>query len=109
MTCSGHQKCSRTQESDKWDSLLLGGPGETRESVQESLVFADSLNLDALKITIGIRIYPYTALAKTAADEGLILPGDNLLHPRFYVVSSLRDWLYDTVRLWMADRHNWIF
>ena len=89
--------------------LLLGGPGETRESVQESLVFADSLNLDALKITIGIRIYPYTALAKTAADEGLILPGDNLLHPRFYVVSSLRDWLYDTVRLWMADRHLWMF
>lgn len=89
--------------------LLLGGPGETRESVQESLVFADSLNLDALKITIGIRIYPYTTLAKTAADEGLILPGDNLLHSRFYVVSSLRDWLYDTVRLWMADRHHWMF
>jgi len=89
--------------------LLLGGPGETRESVQESLMFADSLNLDALKITIGIRIYPYTALAKTAADEGLILPVDNLLHPRFYVVSSLRDWLYDTIRLWMADRHHWMF
>jgi len=89
--------------------LLLGGPGETRESVQESLVFADSLNLDSLKITIGIRIYPYTALAKTATDEGLILPGDNLLLPRFYVVSGLRDWLYDTSRLWIADRHHWMF
>jgi len=30
--------------------LLLGGPGETRESVEESLEFADSLKLDALKI-----------------------------------------------------------
>jgi radical SAM superfamily enzyme YgiQ (UPF0313 family) len=89
--------------------LLLGGPGETREAVQESLVFADSLNLDALIISIGIRIYPYTALAKTATDEGLILPGDDLLLPTFYVVSSLRDWLYDTVRLWMADRHHWMF
>jgi radical SAM superfamily enzyme YgiQ (UPF0313 family) len=89
--------------------LLLGGPGETRKSVQESLVFADSLNLDSLKITIGIRIYPYTALAKTATDEGLILPGDNLLLPRFYVVSSLKDWLYDTIRLWMVDRNHWMF
>jgi len=89
--------------------LLLGGPGETRESVQESLVFADSLNLDSLKITVGIRIYPYTDLAKTAADEGLILPGDNLLLPRFYIVSSLRDWLYDTIPLWMADRRHWMF
>jgi hypothetical protein len=89
--------------------LLLGGPGETMESAQESLVFADSLNLDSLKITIGIRIYPYTALAKKATDEGLILPEDNLLLPRFYVVSSLRDWLYDTIRLWMSDRHHWMF
>ncbi len=89
--------------------LLLGGPGETRESVQESLEFADSLNLDSLKITIGIRIYPYTALAKTATDEGLIQPGDNLLSPRFYIVSDLKDWLYDTVRLQMIKRKNWTF
>lgn len=89
--------------------LLLGGPGETRESVQESLVFADSLNLDALKITIGIRIYPHTALAKIATNEGFIQTGDNLLNPKFYVVSNLKDWLYDTIRIWMVDRHNWMF
>lgn len=89
--------------------LLLGGPGETRESVQESLDFADSLDLDSLKITIGIRIYPYTALAETAADEGLIPPGDNLLFPMFYIVYDLKDWLYDTVRLQMIKRKNWTF
>ena len=38
--------------------LMLGGPGETKESVLASLAFADSLELDALKITVGIRIYP---------------------------------------------------
>ena len=31
--------------------LLLGGPGETRETVEESLAFADSLPIEALKIT----------------------------------------------------------
>jgi len=88
--------------------LLLGGPGETRKSVEQSLVFADSLNLDALKITIGIRIYPYTALSRTAVDEGLILPEDNLLLPKFYIIEDLKDWLRETVRRWMADRHHWM-
>jgi len=89
--------------------LLLGGPGETRGSVEESLEFADSLNLDSMKITIGIRIYPYTALAATAVDEGLIRPADNLLFPRFYIASGLQDWLYETVRRRMTERPNWMF
>jgi radical SAM superfamily enzyme YgiQ (UPF0313 family) len=87
--------------------LLLGGPGETKESVEESLVFADSLRLDSLKITIGIRIYPYTTLAKVAVDEGVISPDDNLLLPRFYMVKGLDDWLHETVRVWMSDRPHW--
>jgi radical SAM superfamily enzyme YgiQ (UPF0313 family) len=46
--------------------LLLGSPGETRGSVEESLIFADSLKLDNVKITAGVRIYPDTPLAKKA-------------------------------------------
>ena len=57
--------------------LMLGGPGETRESVLASLAFADSLELDALKISIGIRIYPHTALADQAvATKEVIAPDD---------------------------------
>jgi Fe-S oxidoreductase len=70
--------------------LLLGGPGETRESIEESLVFADSLALDQLKLTTGIRIYPGTALERTARQEGVITPGDDLLLPRFYWLGGLR-------------------
>ncbi|MGC8605735.1 MAG: B12-binding domain-containing radical SAM protein, partial [Desulfomonilaceae bacterium] len=40
--------------------LLLGGPGETKETTVESLRFAESLNLEVLKLTVGIRIYPQT-------------------------------------------------
>ena len=65
--------------------LLLGGPGETKDTVEESLSFADSLNLDALKITIGLRIYPQTPLARIALAEGVIRPGEDLLAPRFYL------------------------
>jgi radical SAM superfamily enzyme YgiQ (UPF0313 family) len=77
--------------------LMLGGPGETRETVEESLDFADSLHLDTLKITVGLRIYPQTPLASTAVADGLIRPDDNLLLPRFYITPFLRDWLPDRI------------
>ncbi len=65
--------------------LLLGSPGETRESVEESLLFTDSLKLDSVKVTAGIRIYPHTPLAKKAVAEGVISSHDELLFPRFYL------------------------
>ncbi len=88
--------------------LLLGGPGETRETVEESLAFADSLHLDALKITAGIRVYPRTPLAETAVEEGVIGPDDDLLAPRFYLAAGLREWLpervaaYSSARAWVS-------
>lgn len=88
--------------------LLLGGPGETKESVEQSLAFADSLDLDTLKVTIGIRIYPNTKLAKIAAKDGLISKNDDLLLPKFYVVKEIEEWICDTVKSWMNSRPNWI-
>jgi radical SAM superfamily enzyme YgiQ (UPF0313 family) len=84
--------------------LLLGGPGETRETVVESLAFAESLGLDMLKLTMGIRIYPGTALEKIAREEGLIAEDDKLLMPRFYLAKRLEDWLGHMIRKWMSER-----
>ena len=87
--------------------LLLGGPGETRGSVEESLEFADSLHLDALKITVGLRIYPETPLATTALAEGLIAADDDLLWPRFYLAPELKDWLPERVAAYKTSR-SWV-
>jgi radical SAM superfamily enzyme YgiQ (UPF0313 family) len=88
--------------------LLLGGPGETLETVTQSLHFADALQLEAMKITTGIRIYPYTALARIAVSEGVIASEDELIFPRFYMVKNLKDRLMETVGNWMKDRPNWL-
>ena len=88
--------------------VMLGGPGETKASALESLAYADSLDLDVVKITVGIRIYPFTALARTAVEQGVITAEDNLLAPRFYVTENLGDWLKETVQQWMAVRPHWI-
>ncbi len=88
--------------------LLLGGPGETRESVEESLAFADSLDLEALKVSAGIRIYPHTRLADQAREEGVIGPEDDLLFPRFYLAKGLENWLEARVRAYAATRTHCI-
>jgi radical SAM superfamily enzyme YgiQ (UPF0313 family) len=88
--------------------LMLGGPGETQETVLQSLSFADSLPLNELKITLGIRIYPGTALAMTAIRDGIIMPDDHLLTPKFYMVRGLETWLRETVKVWAVDRPHWM-
>ncbi len=73
--------------------LLLGGPGETKDTVLSSLDFAESLGLDDLRITVGVRIYPGTDVARAAMEEGLIDDDTDLLRPRFYMVPGLEDWI----------------
>ena len=86
--------------------LLLGGPGETRESVLESLKFVEDLSLDFVKVSVGIRIYPDTPLAELARAEGKVAAGNDLFYPTFYVRDEIRDWLYETVTRWVKEKPN---
>ncbi|HPQ28533.1 MAG TPA: radical SAM protein [Desulfobacteraceae bacterium] len=88
--------------------LLLGGPGENEDSVMESLYFVDSLDLESTMLTLGIRIYPDTKLAKTASMEGIISHNDDLLIPKFYIVKGLQEWLKKTVDEWIKDHPDCI-
>ncbi len=69
--------------------LLLGGPGETDASIEESVAFADSLHLDTLNARLGIRIYPGTPLHRAAVADGVVSPDDDLLTPRFYLARGV--------------------
>jgi len=88
--------------------LMLGSPGETRRTVLDSLEFVDSLQLDAVKISVGVRIYPNTALAEHAVKIGVIPKNDTLLFPRFYIENGMEDWIRLTVAEFVKDRPNWI-
>jgi radical SAM superfamily enzyme YgiQ (UPF0313 family) len=84
--------------------LMLGVPGETRRTVLESLEVADSLDLELLKVTIGVRIYPHTLLARQAVAEGVIGADDDLLEPRFYLAPAVAGWVAEAVaaRSWSS-------
>ena len=88
--------------------LMLGGPGETRATVMESLEFADELNCDVTNLTVGIRIYEGAPLADLARARGLIPPDDDLLRPRFYLEPGLEDWLPEFADQWAGKRPTWI-
>lgn len=96
------------QQIRRMGFLLLGGPGENKDSVKQSFYFADSLETEAMKITSGIRIYPHTALHRYAVDEGIIEPDEDLLFPKFYMAEGLEGWLEEMVAKWMDGRENWI-
>jgi len=89
--------------------IMLGAPGETRQSVEDTLAFAESLDYDMLKVTVGIRIYPHTTLAEEALKQGIVKPGDTLLEPRFYITPGLDgNWIREAVAEHAAHHKNWI-
>lgn len=68
--------------------FMLGGPGETRETVLETLRFAEKhiRPSDAAFFNVGIRIYPGTELESIARGQGvLVRPKDEMLEPVFYM------------------------
>ena len=65
-------------------SLLLGAPGETARTVEESLSLMEVLRPNAVIAMLGIRVFPGTALERRAKDEGVIKEGGPGLKPVFY-------------------------
>lgn len=72
--------------------LLIGAPGETKDTVLESVHFLDGLNPSRVVVTLGIRLYPGLELSAIAAKEGMIDPGQSLLSPTFYLPRELEGW-----------------
>ena len=88
--------------------LLFGGPGETEATVRESFRLMDELAPTAVIAMNGIRIYPGTALQRTALEQGLITPETDLLQPTFYLAPAIRDCLAELVTTEAMQRTNWI-
>jgi radical SAM superfamily enzyme YgiQ (UPF0313 family) len=89
--------------------LLMGGPGETPETVQESVHFLEQYQPFLINLTVGLRIYPGTPLHRLALAEGVVEPSDNLLWPHFYLSPAVADWIWDYLKE-VRERHpNWIF
>ncbi len=79
--------------------LLLGGPGETRESLRETIEIMKRLSPDRVGTSLGVRIAPNTMLSAIVLKEGALnknpnLRGtvennDNFFYPVFYLSTGM--------------------
>ncbi|MBN1807109.1 MAG: radical SAM protein [Sedimentisphaerales bacterium] len=79
--------------------LLLGGPGETSQTVKQTIDFIKHINPDCAGASIGIRIYPGTKMPAIIASEGPAETNPNILRkysgpvdifqPTFYISHAL--------------------
>lgn len=92
--------------------FMLGGPGETRETVRETLQFARKhiRPRDVAFFNTGIRIYPGTELESIARTEGVLTrPAEDMLAPLFYVSPELdAEWLDQELKRAMNSQMNFI-
>ena len=89
--------------------ILFGGPGETAETVAETLDRCESIDDAAFFFFCGVRIYPSTQLHAIALREGQVGPDDDLLEPRFYVPASISlDAMASMMTARARGRRHWV-
>jgi len=88
-------------------SVLLGGPGEDRSTVEETVDFLRDRTPLMLDFGVGIRLMPHTRLADLAVKEGLISADDPLMEPKFYLSPHLEGWIEGYLTELCSERPGW--
>jgi len=90
--------------------FLLGGPGESEQTVTQTLSFARRAlrKGDVAYFNVGIRIYPGTELERVARQQGVLShSSQEMLEPVFYFSPDLSwSWALDQVRRSAAENLN---
>ena len=90
-------------------SLLLGGPGETLATVQQTLDTIRHMSPTTAIVMIGTRIFPRTGLADLALNEGMIDSDEDFLKPIFYISKAIKDEILPFIEAFSRENPTWIF
>ncbi|MFH1078750.1 MAG: lipid biosynthesis B12-binding/radical SAM protein [Pseudomonadota bacterium] len=89
--------------------LMVGGPGENRDTLEETLSRAERLDKTVFFVFAGIRIYPHTDLHTLALQTRQLKDGDDLMEPKFYWSPALhRETVLNRMKDHAANRENWV-
>lgn len=87
--------------------LILGGYGETDQTVNETFENSKQIENSVFFTYVGMRIYPGTKLQQYAIHEGIINKDDNLLEPKYYLSKEVD---YDSLKQRAKQtRRRWVF
>lgn len=94
-----------------WWFFLIGAPGETMDTVRETLEFCEAHIPDShlVLFSTGIRVYAGTPLERHCRETGWFDPGESLFEPSWYLSPSLDlDELYGTLARAATAHPNWM-
>ncbi len=90
-------------------SLLMGGPGETMETVRETFDTILAMAPTAVICMVGIRVFPDTRLSHLAMADGVIDPDQDFLKPTFYISPAIEDKVLPFMKEFSKENPTWIF
>ena len=89
-------------------TVIFGGPGETRESVRATCRALRKMNPTAVVAMTGVRLYPGTPLTKSLIDEGKVTADDVGLLPTFYIEPDVADFLPGFLQSQAYETGTWV-
>ena len=89
--------------------LLLGGPGETEETLKETLKNMEEINPPKVFAVASIRLYPNTPIQRLAEKEGKIKKGESLFYPKFYISDDISSRLFEIMDEFIPRHPNWMY
>lgn len=94
---------------DQCHFLILGGPGETAETLEETLENSRRLPDSVVLPIVGMRVYPGTGLHAQACAEGVITSTTDLLEPFHYLAPGLTaEYIDHRLREHLKSDPRWI-
>jgi radical SAM superfamily enzyme YgiQ (UPF0313 family) len=100
---------ARQAKVDYCHFLIVGGPGETEETLRTSHRNSRLLDGAVFMAVVGMRIYPGTTLYGRAVAEGTIERDTDLLKPRYYIAQGFNtEALFARLRDFSTVSPNWI-
>ena len=90
-------------------SLLLGGPGETMETVHQTFDTILDMSPTAVICMVGIRVFPNTRISLLSMEEGMIGPEEDFLKPVFYLSTAIKDEIMSSIETFSSKHPTWIF
>ncbi len=85
----------------------FGAPGETRETVEQKLVFLRNINPAVANLRVGIRMLPGSRSTDQARSDGRIFDDGDLIQPTFYIAESVKDWIVDHLQAEASHNPKW--
>ncbi|MEK7407967.1 MAG: B12-binding domain-containing radical SAM protein [Acidobacteriota bacterium] len=86
--------------------LLLGSPGETRESLARTVEMVKRSEADRAGVSLGVRVYPGTELARrVTAPGGLVEDAE----PLFYLAPEIAPFAFELLDTLIGDDRRFFF